>query len=93
MNTDLMFSSASNEWATPQDFFDKLNKEFDFTLDPCSTHENHKCEKYFTQEEDGLKQKWGGKEFFATHHMGEQSRTGLKKLQKKQKIQIPQWLC
>ena len=28
MNTDLMFSSANEVWATPQDFYDKLNDEF-----------------------------------------------------------------
>ena len=60
MNKSLMFSSNSNEWYTPQDFYDKLNKEFSFNLDPCSTHDNAKCEKHFTVEEDGLKQDWGG---------------------------------
>ncbi len=34
MNTELMFSSKSDEWETPQDLFDKLNEEFYFTLDP-----------------------------------------------------------
>ena len=29
-----LFSSASEEWATPQELFDKLNEEFCFTLDP-----------------------------------------------------------
>lgn len=56
MNTDLMFSSKTDLRATPQDFYDKLDKEFHFTLDPCATHENHKCDKYYTKEEDWLKQ-------------------------------------
>ena len=56
MNTDLMFSSKTDLRATPQDFYDKLDEEFHFTLDPCATHENHKCEKYYTKEEDWLKQ-------------------------------------
>lgn len=60
LNKSLMFSSNSNEWYTPQDFYDKLNKEFSFNLDPCSTHDNAKCDKHFTVEEDGLKQDWGG---------------------------------
>lgn len=60
MNTDVMFSSKSNEWGTPQELFDELNKEFKFTLDPCSTDQNHKCNNYFTIEDDGLSQKWGG---------------------------------
>lgn len=55
----VMFSSASDEWATPQDFFDKLNEEFGFTLDPCANAENHKCDKYFTKEQNGLVQEWG----------------------------------
>jgi len=42
MNTDLMFSSNDNSWATPQNFFDELNKEFNFTLDPCATPETAK---------------------------------------------------
>ena len=33
MNTDVMFSSKTDDWATPQDFFDELNREFGFTLD------------------------------------------------------------
>ena len=44
----LMFSSKSSEWETPQDFYNKLNKKYKFTLDPCATHETHKCEKYYT---------------------------------------------
>lgn len=50
-----LLSSASEEWETPQEFFDGLNTEFHFTLDPCATEENHKCEKYFTRQQDGLK--------------------------------------
>lgn len=55
-----LFSSASEEWATPKELFDKLNEEFHFTLDPCATQQNHKCEQYFTKEQDGLKMDWGG---------------------------------
>lgn len=55
-----MMSSNTPEWATPQTFFDKLNAEFSFTLDPCSTHENAKCEKHYTKEDDGLSRNWGG---------------------------------
>lgn len=49
-----MFTSKTDMRATPQDFFDKLNDEFKFNLDPCATQENAKCEKYFTKEDDGL---------------------------------------
>jgi len=54
----LMFSSKSDEWETPEDFYNKLKNKFKFTLDPCSTHENHKCDKYYTMEDDGLSKSW-----------------------------------
>ncbi|WP_322388493.1 DNA N-6-adenine-methyltransferase, partial [Clostridium perfringens] len=54
-----MFSSKTDLWSTPQEFFNKLNEEFNFDLDPCSTHENAKCKEHFTIVEDGLKQNWG----------------------------------
>ena len=60
MNTNGMFSSKTDLWATPQDLFDKLNEEFHFTLDVCALPENAKCERYYTPEIDGLSQKWDG---------------------------------
>lgn len=60
MNTDLMFSSASNEWATPQDLFDRLDAIHHFNLDPASTDENAKCVNHFTEKDDGLAKNWGG---------------------------------
>ena len=59
-----LFSQASDEWSTPQDVYDKLDAEFHFTLDPCSTDRNHKCTLYYTQAENGLLQNWGGQRVF-----------------------------
>lgn len=58
MNKDVMFSSNSEEWATPQDFFDKLNEEFNFTLDAAATWENSKCENCYTKQLSGLLMPW-----------------------------------
>lgn len=55
-----MFSSATDLWATPQGFFEELDREFHFTLDACALPENAKCEKYYTPEQNGLAQPWGG---------------------------------
>lgn len=55
-----MVSSKTNEWATPQKLYDYLNERFNFTLDPCATDENAKCEKYYTIDDDGLTKDWGG---------------------------------
>ena len=61
MINESMFSSKTDNWETPQDFFDKLNKEFYFNLDACATDENAKCKVYFTKEQDGLSQEWGSR--------------------------------
>lgn len=55
-----MFSSKTDLWETPQEFFNKLDAEFHFTLDACALPENAKCPVYFTPEQDGLKQPWDG---------------------------------
>lgn len=60
MNTDLMFSSKTDLWATPQWLFDELDKEFHFTIDVCATQENAKCQKFYTKLENGLVQPWKG---------------------------------
>ncbi len=54
------FSSKTNEWATPQTTFDRLDQEFHFVLDVCASHANAKCARYFTREQDGLEQPWRG---------------------------------
>lgn len=63
MNTKLHFSSKSDEWSTPQDFFDKIHAELGpFDIDACATRENTKCgAHYFNKYEDGLTHPWLGK--------------------------------
>lgn len=79
MITSGMMSSNTPEWATPQSFFDALNREFSFTLDPCSTHENAKCEKHYTKEDDGLSQNWGGEVVFCNPPYGRELPKWVKK--------------
>lgn len=54
------FSSATEMWSTPQEFFDKYNELYNFETDVCASSENAKCEKYFTEEDNGLEQDWEG---------------------------------
>ena len=53
-------TSKSSEWETPWEFFNKVDKEFHFTLDACANRKNKKCDNYFNKYQDGLKQKWTG---------------------------------
>lgn len=57
---DVHFSSKTDLWYTPEDFYQKYNSVYNFETDVCATDENAKCEKYFTEEIDGLSQKWEG---------------------------------
>lgn len=79
MNTALHFSSKTDDWATPQEFFDDLNKTFNFTLDPCASHENHKCVKYYTREDDGLSKSWAGETVFMNPPYGRDVKKWMKK--------------
>ena len=65
-----LYTSNTDEWATPQEFFDKLNDEFHFTLDPCALPTNAKCTKYFTPHDNGLSQNWGGEIVFCNPPYG-----------------------
>lgn len=59
-NMSVHFSSATEMWATPQDFFDKYNEKFKFETDVCASPENAKCARFFDEKIDGLSQQWTG---------------------------------
>ena len=79
MNTALMFSSKTDLWTTPQEFYNTLNNEFSFTLDPCATSDNAKCKKYYTIIENGLKQNWQGETVFCNPPYGRVIKNWVKK--------------
>jgi len=54
------FSSATDLWSTPIDFFNKYNEQYGFELDVCANAENAKCQRFFTKEDDGLSKEWIG---------------------------------
>ena len=79
MNKEVLFSSKEEVWETPKDFFDKLNDEFHFTLDPCANKDNAKCNEYFTEEQDGLIKDWGGHVVFCNPPYGRKIYNWVKK--------------
>ena len=70
MKNQALFTSEKDYWETPQALFNELDREFHFTLDPCSTHENAKCQKHFTTVENGLLKSWGGETVFCNPPYG-----------------------
>lgn len=76
---EVMYSSATVEWETPQDLFDALDKEFHFTLDPCSTDANAKCAKHYTKEHDGLSQDWTGETVYCNPPYGREMSKWIRK--------------
>lgn len=74
-----MFSNKNNAWSTPRSFFNEINKEFNFTLDPCCTEKSATCSKYFTPETDGLIQSWENERCFVNPPYGRQIGKWVKK--------------
>ena len=67
----IMFSSKTGDWATPQEFFDKLDWRFGpFDLDPCANPSNTKCANFYTETEDGLSKSWEGHTVFVNPPYG-----------------------
>ena len=75
----LMFSSVRLDWATPQNVFDELDYEFNFTLDPCCSKKTAKCKKFYTIKEDGLSQDWSGETVFVNPPFGREQAAWIKK--------------
>ena len=73
------FSSATDDWATPQDFYEELNEEFDFTLDVCASPANAKCDRYFTRGDDGLQRSWRGERCWMNPPYGREIKSWMKK--------------
>ena len=48
----------SDNWATPKEFYDKLDDEFAFDFDPCPLNINK-----ITNENDGLLINWGNRNY------------------------------
>ena len=57
---NLLFSSKTDLWSTPQSLFDELDLEFGFTMDVCALPENAKCPQFYSPLDDGLRQPWRG---------------------------------
>ena len=74
MRTDLR-----DDWETPKDLFRKLDEEFHFTLDPCATPQTAKCKKFYTKNDDGLRQSWAGEVVFMNPPYGRQIAKWIKK--------------
>lgn len=58
MVSSTLFESRSEEYGTPPGLFRFLDGLFHFTLDPCASVHNHKCQRYYTKQDDGLSQPW-----------------------------------
>ena len=52
--------SERDSWSTPQFIFNWLNDTFEFDIDLAANHDNNKCKRYFTIEDNALEQDWHG---------------------------------
>ena len=75
----VMTSSKVMTWTTPQAWFEYLDLEFDFTLDPCCERETAKCKKHYTPQEDGLSRSWQDERVFMNPPYGRDIPKWMKK--------------
>lgn len=76
---EALLSSRSVEWPTPKTFYQRLHKEFGFTLDPCATKANAKCARFYTINDDGLSKDWGQHRVFCNPPYGRPLRHWIEK--------------
>lgn len=74
-----LYSNRTDEWPTPMDLFVALDREFRFTLDPCASTRNAKCSRFYTKDDDGLRQSWGRNRVFCNPPYGRTMRQGAEK--------------
>src|SRR5258708_780260 len=77
-----LFSSANLAWATPEGLYCELDQEFLFTVDVCATEDNAKCLRYFSPEQDGLQQDWGGERCWMNPPYGRETIRWVQKARK-----------
>jgi len=87
------FRSSASAWSTPGTFFERLDREFKFTLDPCASHENTTCNKYYTEEDDGLAQSWSGETVFMNPPYGRDIGMWLRKAHEESKNKNTTVVC
>lgn len=63
MINNSMFTSNKEDWETPQELFEELNKEFNFEIDVAASDENAKLPKYYTKKKNALNEVWEGNVF------------------------------
>lgn len=78
-NIKVMFSSEKNDWSTPQDFYDELDREFHFDIDLCANETNHKHKNYFSEEDNALEQDWEGYTGFCNPPYGKEIKDWVRK--------------
>lgn len=68
----LHFSSVKMDWRTPSHVFAKLDDEFRFTVDGCSSDANALTERHWTEEHEPLLRSWAGERVFINPPYGRQ---------------------
>ena len=54
------FKSVKQDYETPDNLFEKLDKEFNFTRDVCASAENTKVKVFFSENNSCLDKEWDG---------------------------------
>jgi len=74
-----LFTSKTDEWETPQDLFDELDKEFNFEIDVCASDSNYKVIEHYSKLTDGLTSDWMGQRCWMNPPYGREIGKWIKK--------------
>lgn len=66
------FSSEKQDWATPDELYERLDRIYRFNLDVAADATNARCETYFDAGTNGLAQSWAGARVWCNPPYGRQ---------------------
>lgn len=75
----VLLKSEKMDWATPFAFFEKLDQEFNFSIDVCASSWNAKLDRYWSEEDDSLSLSWVGEVCFMNPPYGRDIKFWIKK--------------
>lgn len=73
---------SRKDWGTPQWLFDRLHREFHFTVDAAAQEHNAKLQRYWRPQDSGLEHDWAGERVFCNPPYGPDITAWLRKAHK-----------
>ena len=77
-----LFTSAKDDWETPDELFAWWHRMCNFTVDAAASSHNAKLARYWSKEDDGLTQSWAYERVWCNPPYGRQIEAWIQKAAK-----------